>query len=50
VRVTAAAAGLLAASVVGVGAQPAYAGTEDFRVAFQANDNVLAGYSSSGSN
>ena len=43
-------AGLLAASVVVVGTQAAYAGTEDFRVVFQANDDVLAGYSSSGSN
>jgi uncharacterized protein with FMN-binding domain len=44
-------AGMVAGSVIGFGAQAAFAaGTEDFRVVFQANDNVLAGYSSSGSN
>jgi hypothetical protein len=36
-------------SVVSVGASAAYAGTEDFKAVFQDNDNVLAGYSSSGS-
>jgi CHAP domain len=42
-------AGLLSLSVVSVGASAAYAGTEDFKAVFQDNDNVLAGYSSSGS-
>jgi uncharacterized protein with FMN-binding domain len=44
-------AGLLAVSVVAVGTASAYAaGTEDFRVVFEANNQMLAGYSSSGSN
>jgi CHAP domain len=42
--------GLLAASVVALGTQAAFAGTEDFRVVFEANNQMLAGYSSSGSN
>jgi hypothetical protein len=42
-------AGMVSLSVLGLGAQAAFAGTEDFKAVFQDNDNVLAGYSSSGS-
>jgi len=41
---------LLAVGLVGLGTTAAQAVADSFRVVFQANDNVLAGYSSSGSN
>jgi hypothetical protein len=46
----AAVTGLLAVSLAGAGASAAQAVSDSFKVVFQANDNVLAGYSSSGSN
>ncbi|HEY1918464.1 MAG TPA: hypothetical protein VGH27_23060 [Streptosporangiaceae bacterium] len=44
------AAGMLALGLLGVGTTAAQAVTDTFKVVFQDNDNVLAGYSSSGSN
>jgi hypothetical protein len=44
------AAALLAFALLGAGAGAAQAVTDTFKVVFQANDNVLAGYSSGGSN
>jgi hypothetical protein len=44
------AAVLLGLALLGLGANAAQAVTDTFRVVFQANDNVLAGYSSGGSN
>ena len=44
------AAGLLTLTLLGLGVSAAQAVTDSFKVVFQDNDNVLAGYSSSGSN
>jgi hypothetical protein len=44
------AAVLLALALAGLGATAAQAVTDTFKVVFQANNNLLAGYSSSGSN
>jgi hypothetical protein len=41
---------LASAALVGVGTSAAQAATDTFKVVFQDNDNVLAGYSNSGSN
>ena len=49
-RGAAGAAVLLALALAGLGASPAQAVADTFKVVFQANDHVLAGYSSSGSN